>query len=244
MSTFFLFLKYSKIRKQVLCVIKALIKMKCKKCNSEKITKNGKSRNGEQRYRCKLCLNSFQINFKYQSYVISDKQIIILTKEGCGVRSTSRILEIHPSTVLRRILKIASKITRPYPILKGQKYQVDELFTYIKNKKNRICIAYSFEPKSKKIINFIVGRRNKTNLKKITDTIILSKPEKISTDKLNIYKELIPQEIHNTKLRGINHIERNNLNLRTHIKRLNRRTICYSKNLRMLIAIVKIYFWA
>lgn len=218
--------------------------MECKNCKKNTCIKSGLQRTGTQKYYCKICKIYFQDSYKYKSYEISDRQIIVLTKESCGIRGTSRILEIHPSTVLRRILKIARKISRPYPILKGQKYQVDELFTYIKNKKNKIWIAYSFEPKTKKIINFVVGRRNKTNLKKITYTIILSEPEKISTDKLNIYKELIPNNIHSTKFRGINDIERNNLNLRTHIKRLNRRTICYSKNLRMLIAIVKIYFWS
>lgn len=94
--------------------------MKCKHCNSEKIVKNGTSRNGEQRYKCKICLNSFQINFTYQSYKIADKQIIQLIKEGCGIRSTSRILEISPTTVLRRIIKISKTISRSYPILKGK----------------------------------------------------------------------------------------------------------------------------
>ncbi|WP_343791129.1 IS1 family transposase, partial [Wandonia haliotis] len=38
-------------------------------------------------------------------------------------------------------------------------------------------------------------------------------------------------------------IERKNLTLRTHVKRLNRRTICYSKSLLTLSAIMRIYFW-
>ncbi|MGV3631206.1 MAG: IS1 family transposase [Bacteroidota bacterium] len=217
--------------------------MECKKCKSSIIVKNGKSRNGEQRFYCKICNFSFQKNYCYHSYIITDKQIIILTKEGLGIRSTSRVLEISPKTVLRRILKISERITRPYPILKGKVYQVDELFTYIKCKDNRVCIAYSFEPKSRNVIGFVVGRRNKTNLRKVITTLILSETTKIHTDKLNIYKELIPKEIHTTKLRGTNHIERNHVNLRTHLKRLNRKTICYSKNLTILIAIVKIYFW-
>lgn len=243
MNTFFASKKYLKMSVHVVCVINALMEIKCRKCDSDKITKNGKSRNGEQRYKCKICRNSFQLKFKYRSYQVSDKQIIILTKEGCGILSTSRILAIHPSTVLRRIIKIANKIQRPYPIQKGKTYQVDELFTFVKRKKRRICIAYSFEPKSKQIINFIVGRRTKTNLKKVIETLILSDAQKVITDKLNIYKELLPNNIHSTKNRGTNHIERNNVNLRTHLKRLNRRSICYSKSLTMLTAVVKIYFW-
>ncbi|MFY1046718.1 IS1 family transposase [Chryseobacterium sp. GP-SGM7] len=35
-----------------------------------------------------------------------------------------------------------------------------------------------------------------------------------------------------------------NLNIRTHLKRLNRRTICFSKSNLILIAILKIYFWS
>ncbi len=154
-------------------------------------------------------------------------QIILLTKEGCGIRSTARILNVSTKTVLRRIIKIARNIERPYPILKGKTYEVDELFTYVKHKDNRICIAYSFVKDSRNIVDFVIGRRNKTNLRKITDTLFLSDALKITTDKLNIYKQIIPQEIHSTKFRGINRIERNNLTLRTHLKRLNRRTIMY-----------------
>ncbi|WP_255539589.1 IS1 family transposase [Flavobacterium sp. CLA17] len=38
-------------------------------------------------------------------------------------------------------------------------------------------------------------------------------------------------------------MERKNLTLRTHLKRLNRRTICFSKSLVVFTAVLKIYFW-
>jgi insertion element IS1 protein InsB len=232
-----------KIKECVLCVINALMEYNCKRCNCLKVVKNGKSRNGEQRYLCRQCSYSFQIVFKYDSYLVKDYQITQLTKEGCGIRSTARILGISPSTVLRRILVIARNIERPYSILKGKIYEVDELFTYLGNKDNRICIAYSLNPQTGEVTDFVVGRRNKTNLTKIISTLLLTDAKQVATDKLNIYKELIPKEIHSTKNRGINHIERRNLTLRTHLKRLNRRTICYSKSIAMLYAVVKIYFW-
>jgi insertion element IS1 protein InsB len=184
-----------------------------------------------------------RIRYKYQSKNVEDSQISQLIKEGCGIRSIARILTISPSTVIRRILKIGKCIKGPSQISLGQTYQVDELFTYIGNKNNRVCIAYSLNPATGEVIDLVVGRRNKTNLKRIISTLLLSDAKHITTDKLNIYKELIPKEIHSTKNRGINHIERQNLNLRTHLKRLNRRTICYSKSLTVLVAAVKIYFW-
>lgn len=217
--------------------------MECKKCGNQSV-KNGKSKIGVQRYRCKSCRNSFQSSYAYNAFMVSDQQIITLTKEGCGIRSTARILSISPNTVIRRIIKIGSQLKRPYLISKGSKYQVDELFTFVGNKTNRVCIAYSLETASGNIIDVVAGRRNKTNLRKITDTLILSDTEQIKTDKLNLYSLIIPENLHCTKNRGINKIERSNLNLRTHLKRLTRRSICFSKSLQVLLCIVKIYFWA
>jgi transposase-like protein len=68
---------------------------------------------GEQRFICKCCGSSFQQKYRYQSCKISDKQIIQLTREGCGIRSASRILGIAQTTMLRRILKIARSLQRP-----------------------------------------------------------------------------------------------------------------------------------
>lgn len=56
---------------------------------------------------------------------------------------------------------------------------MDELFTYVKYKDNRICIAYSYEPKTGYVLDISVGRRNKMNLKKVTDTLVLSEAKTI-----------------------------------------------------------------
>jgi insertion element IS1 protein InsB len=164
---------------------------KCRKCDSEKVVKNGIQTNGIQRWICKNCKSSQQMNYSYSSYFISNQQLILLTKEGCGIRSTSRILGITPNTVIRRILKIAKGLNRKKPFISGGSYQVDELFTFIRNKNKRVCVAYSFDPKNNEVIDIVVGSRNKTNLRKVVNTLILSNAKKIVTDKLNIYKELI-----------------------------------------------------
>jgi insertion element IS1 protein InsB len=215
--------------------------MNCRYCNEQCIRKG--KQNHIQIYQCKNCLKYQRMSYIYQSKLVEDRQIAQLIKEGCGIRSISRILKIANSTVNRRILKISRLIKRPSPIPFGKIYQVDELFTYIGSKNNRVCIAYSLNPITGEVFDIVVGRRNKSNLMKVVSTLLLSHPKMIITDKLIIYKTLIPIEIHPTKNRGINHIERKNLTLRTHLKRLNRRTICYSKSILMLEAVLKIYFW-
>ena len=214
--------------------------MNCTYCNGCCIRKG--IRKTVQKYQCKSCKKYQQAVYSYRSCTTSDKQIVQLIIEGCGILGSARILGMSPTTIISRILKMA-RVLRRGTVRVGRTYQIDELFTYIGNKRNRVCIAYSIDAETGEVIDIIVRRRNKTNLQKVVSTLVLSGARRITTDKLTIYKELIPQAIHSTKFRGINKIERSNLNLRTHLKRLNRRTICYSKSLAVLTAVVKIYFW-
>ncbi|WP_317168601.1 IS1 family transposase [Chryseobacterium sp. C-204] len=106
-----------------------------------------------------------------------------------------------------------------------------------------MCLVYGLEKDSKNIICFNLGKRTNETLNEVIKTLLHSNPEKIYTDKLRNYQYLIPREIHHTKRFGTNFIERKNLSIRTHLKRFNRKTICFSKSIPALISILKIYFW-
>ena len=99
-----------------------------------------------------------------------------------------------------------------------------------KPKEKECWIIYAIERTTRSVVDFVVGRRTCENAKKVIDLILSYFPSKIHTDRLNMYPNLIPKKIHSRKLYGTNHIERNNLTLRTNFKRLQRRTICYSKS--------------
>lgn len=220
-----------------------LMKMECKICN-EICVKNGKANTGDQRYYCKKCKKSQQYSYTYRACIENtNSKLVSLLKEGCGIRSISRLLKISPTTVIERIKEIAIKINPP-PIFYGKEYEVDELCTYIGNKRDRYWIAYALQKDTKKVIGVRIGKRTNKTLRPLIDQLILSEPIKIFTDKLMNYRGLIPKDIHCVKQYHINHIERMNLTLRTHLKRLNRRTICYSKSITMLMACIKIYFWS
>lgn len=125
----------------------------------------------------------------------------------------------------------------------GQECEIDELRTYIGSKTNECWICYAINRKTKQVVDFTVGRRTKENIAKVVRGVLSLSPAKIYTDRLNIYPGLIPKNLHSTKFRQTNYIERMNLTLRTHIKRLSCKTICYSKSIAMLTACLKIYFW-
>ena len=216
--------------------------MECKVCKKQ-CSRNGFSRSGKQRYKCRFCGKSYQADYHNRAYLPTiDREIVTLLKESCGTMSISRILGISPNTVSSRILSISKAIKKPVVIL-GRSYQMDEMITYIGYKKNRYCVAYAIDSANKEVADFVVGKRNKRNLRRVTTTLLLAQAKEIQTDRLDLYKRLLPKTIHRVKHRGTNHIERKNLTLRTHIKRLNRKTIAYSKSLLMLWAVLRIYFW-
>ncbi|NMH27436.1 IS1 family transposase [Flavobacterium silvaticum] len=214
----------------------------CRFCNG-KCIRNGFQKIGTQRYKCLGCGKRQQLHYKYPACAVSiNQQIILLTKEGLGIRSTARVLNISATTVMKRIISIAQRIPRP-TISKGQIYEVDEIRTFIR-RKELIWIAYALDRKTKNVIGFSIGKRTNKTLNSIIKTLELSEAERIYTDRLRNYRFLVPRHLHFTERFGTNRIERKNLSLRTHLKRLNRKTICFSKSAMILKAILAIYFWS
>lgn len=218
--------------------------MECKKCKCTEVVKNGKQSNGKQRYYCKSCKVSFQTNYSYNAYQNSiNKKTYELLKEGVGINSTARLLKVSKVTVIKRIKYLASLINRPLFNERGQYYEIDEMKVVVGYTDDEIWLTYAMNRNTKQIVNFIVDRKTKVNLSVVTQSVLKLNPKYVYTDGLVSYRTLIPKNIHNTAKKNTTIIERNNLTLRTHLKRLTRKTICYSKKSEMLEASLKLYFW-
>lgn len=120
---------------------------------------------------------------------------------------------------------------------------MDELLTYVKSKNKTVWLAYAIDKTTKQVVSFNIGARTNKTLNVVIKTLLHSEPKSIYTDKLKNYQYLIPNTIHRTTFYGTNHIERKNLSLRTLLKRLQRRTICFSKSIAMLRACVGLHFF-
>ena len=216
--------------------------MECKYCGGTCV-KDGRQNNGRQRYKCKSCHRKQQALYSYNAYQKGiNNAIITLTKEGVGIRSAARILDISPTTLLSRIVQIAQTISRP-PVT----YSKDlwsgwnkELCTKkVRTHLDSICL----DRKSKQVVSYNIGPRTNATFNVVLETLRLSDAKWVYTDRLRNYRSLIETKIHRTSLYGTNHIERHNLTIRTHLKRLARKTICFSRSAVILSAILKIYFW-
>ena len=195
---------------------------RCFRCvgDSPNMIKYGKTKSDNQRYICRVCRKTRVDNYAYHAYKLDINQNIIqLTKEGLGIRSTARVLKISTTTLLKRIVSIARDISKPV-ISRGKTYEVDELCTYIRHKKNYIWLVYALEKNSGNVVSFNVGKRTNKTLSRVLDTLKLSEAKKIYTDRLKNYRYLIEKKLHSVKRFGTNHIERKNLTLRNTSKKI------------------------
>ena len=104
-----------------------------------------------------------------------------------------------------------------------------------------IWVVSAYCRENQKVVRFSVGKRTNKTLNQVLISLKLSEAQTIFTDKLKNYRFLIEKKIHHTTTRSTNHVERMHLNLRTHLKRLSRRSICFSRSIVMLVALLKIY---
>ncbi|NME73063.1 IS1 family transposase [Flammeovirga aprica] len=107
----------------------------------------------------------------------------------------------------------------------------DEFWSYVGNKSNQRWTWYLVEKHSGVIIAWENGKRQDIVLKNLLSSVAHLPIKICYTDDWGAYHRLFPTEyIHTVGKDETWKIERKNLNFRTHIKRLSRRTICFSKD--------------
>ncbi|TXL10456.1 transposase, partial [Methylococcaceae bacterium HT3] len=111
--------------------------------------------------------------------------------------------------------------------------EIDEQWSFVEKKCNQRWIWYAIEHSTNTILAYVFGKRKDVVFKELK---ALLDPFKISlyyTDDWGAYARHIDVEKHEVGKCHTQKIERKNLNLRTWIKRLARKTICFSKSEKM-----------
>ncbi len=88
------------------------LSVQCLHCHSTEVTKNGKSAEGKQRYRCHNpdCPHrTFTLDSAYPGRTRQIKQQIVeMTLNGSGVCDIARVLHVSPMTVIQELKKTSS----------------------------------------------------------------------------------------------------------------------------------------
>lgn len=108
--------------------------------------------------------------------------------------------------------------------------EMDEFWSFVGKKSNQRWTWYAIEKQTGIIISWHNGKRTDEDLMQLLKQMKNIPINKYYTDDWCAYSRLIPFDKHVIGKDETWKIERKNLNFRIHIKRLNRKTICYSKN--------------
>lgn len=82
-----------------------MIKIKCRKCGSENIKKNGKTYTGRQKFHCKDCKFYGTLNTKDSEIKTKEQLVEKLLLERVSQRAISRITGIGLNTVVKIVKK-------------------------------------------------------------------------------------------------------------------------------------------
>lgn len=160
---------------------------------------------------------------------------------GAGIRDISRVLSISPRTVLKIIRQQAKLIPQPVVPEQITDLEMDEFWSFIGKKKHQCWTWYAFDRQRKRVTAVVNGKRTDQSCNLLLKKLDGSSIKRFYTDRWESYLKLLPTACHIIGKEGTRNIERHNLNFRTHIKRLQRRTICFSKSPDMHDAVIRLY---
>lgn len=121
------------------------------------------------------------------------------------------------------------------------KAEVDEMESYVGKKKYQRWLWHAIDHKTGTTLAFVLGRRQDRmflKLKKLLESFGITK---FYTDKLKTYERHLSKDKRTVSKYKMQKIERKHLTLRTRIKRLQRKTICFSKIAPMHDLVIGLY---
>ena len=119
--------------------------------------------------------------------------------------------------------------------------EMDEMWSYVQKKSEPRWLWYAIDHNSSKVLAYVLGRRKDKvfqNLKRLLEDFQI---RYYYTDDWGAYSRHLEPEQHIVGKSRTQKIERKNLTLRTRIKRLARKTICFSKSILMHDTVIGLF---
>lgn len=224
-----------------------LIPVCCPHCDSDQVVKRGKTENNKQRYYCQNSdcpEKTFILDYQYQGRLLEvKKQIIDMALNGSGIRDTARVLKISPTTVISELKKKESdleSVNRAWLesidpskvtacIQRVDEAEMDEMWSYVHDKGHQRWLWHAIDHHTGKVLGYVFGTHQDEvflQLKALLEPFGITQ---FYTDDWGAYERHLEAEKHTIGKQNTQKIERKHLTLRTRIKRLARKTICFSK---------------
>lgn len=158
---------------------------------------------------------------------------------GSGVRDCAAVMDMSKETVLRIILTTAVSFEIKARYRHYHCVQIDEQWSYVGRKKKKVWMLYAYAPKEDEILAFTMGKRNWKTVYNLWLKIKHLDIDLFMTDKWEAFQVVLPPQKHWAGKEFTKAIEGINTWFRTRIRRLVRRTVCFSKKLIYHYSLIK-----
>jgi insertion element IS1 protein InsB len=118
-------------------------------------------------------------------------------------------------------------------VRRGLSSELDEMWSYVRSKANPRWLWHAIDHHSGTVLAYVFGRRKDTVFLQLKGLLEPFGIRRFYTDGWGAYERHIDPEQHEVGKQYTQKIESKHINLRTRIKRLVRRTICFSKTTTM-----------
>jgi IS1 family transposase len=206
---------------------------------------------GKQRYLCQneeCAHGSFLLEYSDRGRLPQVKQQVVdMALNGSGVRDTARVLKISKDTVLSELKAKEDGLEPVNPALLSRlnpdditavvqrvdAAEVDEMWSYVGNKDEQRWLWHAIDHATGIVLAYVFGRRKDEVFLALRQLLEPFGITRYYTDHLGAYQRYLEPDMHCPGKRYTQQIERKHLTLRTRIKRLARKTICFSKSVQM-----------
>ena len=111
--------------------------------------------------------------------------------------------------------------------------EVDEMWSYVGKKREPRWLWHAIDHRSGQVLAYVFGRRKDEVFLKLKGLLEPFGIAKYYTDSWGAYTRHLDADAHQPGKRNTQQIERKHLTLRIRIKRLMRKTICFSRSTQM-----------
>jgi IS1 family transposase/transposase-like protein len=213
--------------------------MKCPRCDSQHIVKNGHTHNGKQSFKCGDCARQFVIAPRHQPISESTKKLIDkLLLEKISLAGICRTTGVSERWLQYYVNKKLGAVNRQVEVKSKKKgkliIQCDEMWSFVGNKGNKQWIWLAIDGFTKEIVGVYIGQRDQTGAQGLWDSLpaVYRQCAVSYTDLWTAYGIVFPQKRHRAVGKDTgqtNYIERFNNTMRQRISRLGRKTLSFSK---------------
>ncbi len=114
-------------------------------------------------------------------------------------------------------------------LVRVESCDMDEMWSFVQNKGNQRWLWHTIDHASGCVLAYVFGARKDKVFSQLHALLSPFGIQHFYTDDWGAYERKLPQSQHTISKKNTQKIERKHVNVRTRIKRLARKTICFSK---------------